>query len=111
MKQVLLVAMLTMSPVAGAVAGADEPVVTLTIKDHRFDPATLTVPAGVRLRIDVQNLDATAEEFESTGLHAEKIVVGGGHSVVRVGPLQPGRYAFGAEYHPEAKGELVAVAP
>lgn len=109
MKHVWLVAIAMLA--AAPLAWAEEPLVKLTIKDHRFVPASVNVPAGVRLRLDVLNLDATAEEFESDGLHAEKLVAGGGHSIVRVGPLKPGSYRFGAEYHPEAAGELVAVAP
>lgn len=89
---------------------ADAPLVRLTIKDHRFVPATVSVPTGVRFQVEVSNLDATPEEFESESLHAEKIVVAGGSSVIKLGPLKPGRYAFAGEYHPEATGELVAVA-
>ena len=93
-----------------ACLAADAPAITLTIKDHRFVPATVTVPAGVRFQVEVSNLDATTEEFESESLHAEKVVVAGGHSLVKLGPLKPGHYPFAGEYHPEAQGELVAVA-
>ena len=41
----------------------------LTIKDHRFEPLELQVPAGKRFKLVVKNLDPTAEEFES---HARK---------------------------------------
>lgn len=33
--------------------------VRLTIKDHRFTPAEVSVPAGQRFRIEVSNQDAT----------------------------------------------------
>ena len=38
----------------------------LTIKDHRFEPLELQVPAGKRFKLVVKNLDPAAEEFESS---------------------------------------------
>jgi len=38
---------------------------TLTIKDHRFTPEEIKVPANQRVMITVINEDATAEEFDS----------------------------------------------
>ncbi len=49
----------------GGVAAAAEPV-KLTLKDHHFAPAEVTVPAGERFRIEVTNQDHDAGEFEST---------------------------------------------
>jgi len=84
----------------------------LTIKDHSFAPSDLTVPAGQRFVIEVENLDPTPAEFESADLRVEKIVVGGGKIVVRAGPLKPGTYKFFDDYHPDAaKGTITAVAP
>ena len=37
----------------------------LTIRDHKFQPERLEVPAGVKFRLSVKNDDPTAEEFES----------------------------------------------
>jgi plastocyanin len=82
---------------------------SLTIKDHRFTPAELEVPAGKELTLNVTNEDATAEEFESEDFDAEKVIVGGQSAVIKVGPLDPGRYEFYGEYHEDtAKGALVA---
>lgn len=85
-------------------------VLSLVLKDHRFTPSELSVAAGERFRIEVENLDPTPAEFESSGLKVEKIVVGGGKITIRVGPLRPGTYPFFDDYHPdEAKGTLTAV--
>jgi heme/copper-type cytochrome/quinol oxidase subunit 2 len=85
--------------------------VTLTIKDHRFAPSELSVPAGERFRIEVENKDATPAEFESADLRVEKIVVPGGKIAVMVGPLKPGIYKFFDDYHPDtATGTMTAVA-
>lgn len=89
---------------------AEEPfTVTLTIKDHRFDPAEIRVPAGRRILIKVVNQDPMSEEFESTALKAEKVIAGASEGIVRVGALDPGRYAFVGEYHAEtAQGVVIA---
>lgn len=90
-------------------ASAAEPV-RLVIKDHRFMPTEVTVPANERFRIEVENQDATPAEFESSGLRAEKVIVPGGRITVMAGPLKPGTYGFADEYHPDtAKGTLTAV--
>jgi hypothetical protein len=90
---------------------AAEPV-SLTLKDHRFVPPEVSVPANQRFRIEVVNQDATPAEFESSDLRAEKIVVPGGKISVMAGPLKPGRYAFFDDYNPDqAKGTLTAIEP
>lgn len=89
-------------------AWAAEPEIRLVIKDHRFTPAEVTVPAGQKIRLVVENKDPTPEEFESYALNREKIVPGGGKIVVYVGPLKPGRYEFFGEFNAKtARGWLV----
>jgi plastocyanin len=84
--------------------------IALTIKDHRFTPDQVTVPAGERFQIEVSNQDATPSEFESSDLRVEKIVVAGGKISVKAGPLKPGTYRFFDDYHPDtAAGTLIAV--
>ena len=82
---------------------------TIVIKDHRFTPAELTVPAGQEIRLVVENQDPTPEEFESYQLNREKMVPGNGRIVVFVGPLKPGKYEFFGEFNmATARGWLVA---
>lgn len=81
----------------------------LVIKGHRFQPTELTVPAGKKIRLIVDNQDPTPEEFESYSLNREKIVPGKGKIVVLVGPLKPGRYEFFGEFNMDtAQGVLIA---
>lgn len=101
-------ALLAIGAVAAPARAADT--VMLTLKDHRFNPAEVTVPAGERFRIEVTNQDDTPAEFESSDLRVEKIVVPGGKISVMAGPLKPGSYKFFDEYHPDtAKGTVIAV--
>ena len=82
---------------------------SLTLKDHRFEPAEIEVPANSAFTLNVTNQDPTAEEFESEGLDVEKVIAGGQTATIRLGPLDPGRYEFYGEYHEKtAKGAIVA---
>jgi len=82
---------------------------TLTLKDHKFSPSEIKVPANQRVTITVINNDATPEEFESSALRVEKVIPGKSKGVVRIGPLKPGSYPFVGEYHEStAKGVVVA---
>ena len=94
---------------AGGAALAADPEVLLVIRNHRFEPAELKVPAGQRIRLVVHNQDATPEEFESHSLNREKVIPGGARATLYIGPLKPGRYAFVGEYNEAtAKGAVVA---
>jgi Cupredoxin-like domain len=96
-----------LSTVGAAAAWADDYV--LTIKDHRFSPAEIKVPANQRVTITVINEDATPEEFESNPMKVEKVIAGKSKGVVRIGPLKPGRYPFIGEYNEAtAKGVVIA---
>jgi hypothetical protein len=82
---------------------------SLVIKNHRFEPAELRVPAGQRVKLSVHNQDATPEEFDSYSLNREKVVPGGTTATIFIGPLKPGRYEFIGEYNPAtAKGAVIA---
>jgi len=88
--------------------GAD-PEFALVIRDHRFEPAELHVPAGKKIKIVIDNQDSTAEEFESHELNREKVIPAKSKIPVYVGPLAPGRYPFIGEFNAQtAKGVLVA---
>ncbi len=97
---------------AGTAAAQTSPPLQLTIKDHRFSPAEIHVPAGKATFLMVNNADATPEEFESGILAIEKVVVGGGRIRVRLPPLAPGRYPFFGDFHPDtAQGAVIADPP
>lgn len=88
---------------------AQETEAKLVIRDHKFEPSELTVPAGKKIKLVIENQDATAEEFESYELNREKVVPAKSQVTVFVGPLKPGRYPFFGDFHKDtAKGVLVA---
>jgi plastocyanin len=90
-----------------ALAADDE--FRLVIQDHKFDPPEITVPAGKKIKLIVENRDATPEEFESKSMNREKVIAGKGTATILIGPLKPGSYPFVGEYHEKtAKGVVVA---
>lgn len=90
-------------------ARAATPDVELVIRGHLFFPATLEVPAGTKIRLLVDNQDATPEEFESYSLNREKVIPGKSRSVIFIGPLKPGEYPFFGEFNPKtAQGRVIA---
>ena len=106
---VALAAALALFTLGPRPAHAADPEFTLSIKDHRFVPAELTVPAGQKVRLSIENQDPTPEEFESYDLNREKVVPGNGRIVVFVGPLKPGKYEFFGEFNQAtARGWLIA---
>lgn len=91
------------------VARAVDAEARLTIENHRFQPAELAVPAGVKVRLTVENRDATPEEFESHELNREKVIPGKRTATIFIGPLAPGRYPFFGEFNEAtARGVIVA---
>src|ERR1700719_2240616 len=86
---------------------AEQPVITITLRDHQFVPSEVPVPAGVQVKLIIRNEQAENAEFESTSLHREKIVNPGGEITVFVGPLDPGSYEFFDDFHGATRGHLV----
>ncbi len=94
---------------AGATRAQEAFNATIVIRDHRFEPPELKVPANRKILLKVVNEDATSEEFESRTLKVEKVIAGKSEGTVRIGTLAPGRYEFFGEYHEAtAKGVLIA---
>lgn len=81
----------------------------LTLKNHRFTPEELKVPAHTRIKLMLVNEDATPEEFESHALNREKVVPGNSKATLFIGPLKPGKYPFVGEYN-EATAHGVVIA-
>jgi plastocyanin len=101
----ILTALVTL-PVPAALAQAP---ITITIRNHKFEPAEVKVPAGKRVTLVVVNADPTPEEFESHPLKVEKVIPGKSKATVRIGPLTKGRYPFVGEFHETtAKGVVIA---
>jgi uncharacterized protein (DUF58 family) len=93
---------------SGGAALAQE-AMSITIKDHKFEPAELKVPANKRITLTVINNDPTPEEFESSSLKVEKVIPGKSKATVQFGPLKPGRYKFEGEFNSKTAQGVVIV--
>lgn len=81
----------------------------ITIKDHKFSPAELVIPADQKVKITVKNNDPTPEEFESHELNREKIISGNSEAKIFIGPLKPGTYKYFGEFNQStAQGSITA---
>lgn len=88
---------------------ADTPSFEIIIKNHRFQPETLEIPANTKVKLVVKNQDPTPEEFESYELNREKVIPGNSQATIFVGPLEPGTYPFFGEFNQKtAQGKIIA---
>ena len=109
MRRAILALSIVALGLMGLAGVADAQEFALTIRNHKFEPTELRVPAGKRVTIYVSNEDPTPEEFESVSMKVEKIIPGKSKGLVRVGPLTPGRYDFFGDFNQAtAKGVLIA---
>jgi hypothetical protein len=109
MTKTVALTLLVIGFLATSPAHAADVEMSLVIKNHHFEPSELKVPTDQRIKLTVQNLDKTPEEFESHALNREKVIPAGGKVVIYLGPLKPGRYEFIGEFNPAtAKGVVVA---
>ena len=108
MKRILCFAAVALTALSAGSFAADNEL-TLVIKDHRFEPAELKVPAGQKVKITVKNQDATPAEFESSDLNREKVVGANSEVIVFIGPLDPGRYGYFDDFHRDTTtGTIIA---
>jgi len=103
MKQLFMLLSLS-SPVLAA-----DPEFAIQLRQHRFTPMEIRVPAGVKVKLVIDNQDGSAEEFDSFALNREKIIFPNSKGIVFIGPLKPGRYEFIGEFNRStASGVVIA---
>lgn len=109
MKSILAVISLCLIALAIPARSDEAPVFEIIIKDHKFTPETLEVPAKKKVKLVVKNQDPTPEEFESYELNREKVIPGNAQAIIFIGPLEPGTYPFFGEFNPKtAQGKIIA---
>lgn len=106
MKKIITLA--SVLAIFSAPALAETPIFEIVIKDHKFNPSTVEIPAGQKVKLVVKNQDPTAEEFESHDFNREKVISGNSEAIIFVGPLDAGEYKFFGEFHEKtAQGKLI----
>jgi hypothetical protein len=101
------VGVLFFSLLASVAGNAQETVLTVSVKNHQFQPHQLSVRANVPISIRVKNLDSGRMEFESSKPSVEKVIGGNSEAVIKLGPLAPGRYEFYDDF--DQRGTMVLV--
>jgi hypothetical protein len=90
-------------PIAHAQQAAS---VTVTYSNGKFQPSALHAPANTPLALTVKNLDAKSMEFESNSLRVETVIAAKSEGVIKLRPLQPGKYDFYDDFGGKADGTL-----
>jgi hypothetical protein len=105
----LLLLLLVFTLLAAPPAGAEDlQAYNLKIKNGRFEPETINVPARTRFKIVITNEGPGPEEFESKELRKEKVLAPGVTRAVVFAPLKPGIYRFFGEFNPDtAQGRII----
>lgn len=70
------------------------------VRDGRFTPGRIEIPARRRVRIELVNHGPGPLEFENDEMGIEKVLGAGGRSFVVLPPLQPGRHEISDEFNP-----------
>lgn len=83
----------------------------VVLKDHRFHPANITIPAGKRVKLIVDNQQPVPAVFESFVLSREKVVTAHHKVSIYLSPLDPGTYTFFDDFHLSTKGTVTAREP
>jgi hypothetical protein len=87
----------------------DMPTFKLLVKDGRFIPEIVEVPANTRFRLEVKNEGPGASEFESLELKKELVLAPGVTRNLVFFPMKPGSYKFFDDFHPDTgQGRIVA---
>jgi hypothetical protein len=94
---------------SGAALADDMPTFKLLMKDGRFIPEAIEVPANTRFRLEVKNEGPGATEFESLELKKELVLAPGVTRSLVFYPMQPGTYKFFDDFHPSTgQGRIIA---
>ena len=108
LKHLTALAALLILPIANQAFAADTSF-ALTLKDHKFSPSGLTIPANTKVKISVKNLDKETAEFISDDFKGGKVIEGGKEATFFIGPLKSGSYEFHDEYHEAASKSRLTV--
>ncbi|MGV2432513.1 MAG UNVERIFIED_CONTAM: cupredoxin domain-containing protein [Rickettsiaceae bacterium] len=82
--------------------------VEIKIENHVFLPSEIHAPKDKKIKLVIENLDNTIEEFDSPDLKREKILRSKAKTNIILAPLREGKYYFVGEFNPDtAQGVLI----
>ena len=81
----------------------------ITLKDNKFSPEELRIPANKKVEVVIYNQDGKRETFYSFDLNRSQSIEANGSKKIYIGPLKAGNYRFEGKWHPKtAKGLIIA---
>lgn len=89
---------------AFAATAQELPAFQIVMKDGRFSPERLEVPAGKRFKLVLKNEGRGPAEFENLSMRVEKVLAPGVTSFVVLPALKPGEYRFTDEFRSQSRG-------
>jgi hypothetical protein len=103
---IIFILLFTSTPLANA--EEDVYVIEIKLENHLFIPEEVHVPKNTKIKLIINNLDPTIEEFDSPSLKREKILRSKSKTNIVLAPLSVGRYDFVGEFNQEtAKGVVI----
>lgn len=91
-----------------AVSAQETTTIHISVRNQKFEPSEIRVPANKPAVLRIKNLDSKAIEFESVALRVEKVVAPNTEGVINLRPLKPGHYKFFDDFNTKATGTLIA---
>ena len=88
---------------------ASDKSVEVVIQDGRFQPSLIELKSTDNITLNLTNKGLDAEEFESTQLNKEKMILPGKTVKIKIGTLRPGEYKFFGEFHPTTAQGLLKI--
>jgi hypothetical protein len=108
-REFLIATALWIAATSTALAGEELPVFEISVRNGRFTPETIEVPAGRKFKLVLQNHGPGPTEFETTSPFKERVLGPGTRSFLIFPPLKPGSYRFFDEFHPDTgNGQIIA---
>jgi len=90
-----------------SISAAQAATYQLEAKGGAFAPASIQLPAGQKIELQVKNSGPDEVEFESYKLNIEQKISAGDSQTFYIGPLAAGTYDFFDDSNPDAKGTVV----
>ena len=107
LKQLLISTFILLNLANISLAATNE--IQISIKKGRFLPSEIDIPADTKIKLTIENLDDTPEEFESYDLNREVLIKANSKASFYIGPLSPGVYKFEGEFSPDTAQGVVRV--
>lgn len=96
----------SIAPAHGSVRRQPDKAYRLVLKHHRFRPLNITVPAGKRIKVIIDNRQPVPAVITSFVLNRQKLVTAHHRIVLYLPPMGAGTYTLFDDFHLSTKGTV-----